>query len=643
MNLEQLKDTLSKYFENTFQNYAIAINGAWGSGKTYFWINSITDLVKERKSIPIYLSVGSIQSMEEFEKRFVEALLLNLNKDISINYFKKTILQLCTWTINRILSSKIFSLRLNGDSIQTSSLMKDLGGIGLEYYIKEKKCNNVVFCIDDLERTQLNYDNLFSYLDSLIQRTSIKIIVLVNESTETDKSDYFKKKEKLIRHTYYFEPNYDEVFETTYKNINNSEKENFLKNHELYITTLFNEYKLSNIRTFLHFIDTLLYIFSHINKSSENNISLRSIILLTIIVSNEFKEGSLTINDANDYKKLDSISLSFMRSRQINYNQNKAKFENSMINQHVESSLGSKHNYNYADSICRKYLETYITDYFFYPSIYQYILTGYLDKAQLNKDIDTHTATKPAHKEVLDRMISFEYGELESSVIHRVVDEFLRFLQDGYYTKNEIYQSTRVLSLLLNEKIITNAKDKILECYESAINDLPSDKLDNYEVYHEGENNLVLPYVKDMINKRISSESLHADYSMRSQLVLLLNNGMNDEDKAKFRSTFSNWDNLHKVVTAKDIVDNLRRANIQSVTFFTTLLRKRYYFSNVHEIFPNDKNLFENIFFSFKIQDITTDPEEHFFYSKLRDEIQDILKRYGIDVTLDERYLYPNL
>ncbi|MFM7717389.1 MAG: P-loop NTPase fold protein, partial [Microcystis sp.] len=40
--MEQIKTIFTEYLKKENTQYAILLNGAWGSGKTYFWKNELS-------------------------------------------------------------------------------------------------------------------------------------------------------------------------------------------------------------------------------------------------------------------------------------------------------------------------------------------------------------------------------------------------------------------------------------------------------------------------------------------------------------------------------------------------------------------------------------------------------------------------
>ncbi len=76
--MEELVDSILDYVKADYTDYAIMINGEWGSGKTYFWNhkirNKIDNLnVKGKKFSTIYMSLYGISNLEDISKKiFIE-------------------------------------------------------------------------------------------------------------------------------------------------------------------------------------------------------------------------------------------------------------------------------------------------------------------------------------------------------------------------------------------------------------------------------------------------------------------------------------------------------------------------------------------------------------------------------------------
>ena len=62
--MEELVESILDYIRADYTDYAIMINGEWGSGKTYFWNNKIR---KKIDSISTDSLNGALTALKEFK------------------------------------------------------------------------------------------------------------------------------------------------------------------------------------------------------------------------------------------------------------------------------------------------------------------------------------------------------------------------------------------------------------------------------------------------------------------------------------------------------------------------------------------------------------------------------------------------
>ena len=80
--MEDLVESILDYIRSDYTDYAIMINGEWGSGKTYFWNNKIKPKIdgmqfNGKKYSTIYMSLYGISNLEEISKKiFIETTQL---------------------------------------------------------------------------------------------------------------------------------------------------------------------------------------------------------------------------------------------------------------------------------------------------------------------------------------------------------------------------------------------------------------------------------------------------------------------------------------------------------------------------------------------------------------------------------------
>ena len=75
--MEELVESILDYIRSDYTDYAIMINGEWGSGKTYFWNHKIRNRIENmtvngKKLTTIYMSLYGISNLEEISKKIYE-------------------------------------------------------------------------------------------------------------------------------------------------------------------------------------------------------------------------------------------------------------------------------------------------------------------------------------------------------------------------------------------------------------------------------------------------------------------------------------------------------------------------------------------------------------------------------------------
>ena len=92
--MEDLVESILDYIRADYTDYAIMLNGEWGSGKTYFWNNKIRNKIESmelngKRYKTIYMSLYGISNLEEISKKiFIETTQLmdkNLRKYMNSN------------------------------------------------------------------------------------------------------------------------------------------------------------------------------------------------------------------------------------------------------------------------------------------------------------------------------------------------------------------------------------------------------------------------------------------------------------------------------------------------------------------------------------------------------------------------------
>ena len=169
--MEELVESILDYIRSDYTDYAIMINGEWGSGKTYFWNNKIRKKIDSTKLngkqyTTIYMSLYGISNLEEISKKiFIETTQLmdkglkkymNSHGQATIPEYAKTGLDM----------ANLFGVAQNGDKMD---------------YAKFFSTGDKVLCFDDLERANVDVIDILGYINNFVEHDHIKTIIICNE------------------------------------------------------------------------------------------------------------------------------------------------------------------------------------------------------------------------------------------------------------------------------------------------------------------------------------------------------------------------------------------------------------------------------------------------------------------------------
>uniref|UniRef100_UPI001C06B5B1 P-loop NTPase fold protein n=1 Tax=Acinetobacter soli TaxID=487316 RepID=UPI001C06B5B1 len=252
--------------DNKKLNYAVFLNGAWGSGKTWFirkYIDKIEGLGKE----VVYISLNGVKDVGQ---------------------------------LNSLMLTEIYPL-INGS--MTKSIAKGMGGLlkGLKIDLTSFKAEDflkfkpsTIFIFDDLERCKIDIDELFGHVNNLVEHLGAKTILIADESKIKDLK-YSEIKEKLVDATFTYKEESLVTIDAILNEISDEVLKNLLKSKKDNILNIFNLSDYKNLRSlkqtiysFEHFFDQ-----SFFTRSDNFDEEIFTRILQTyIVLSLEIKRGN---------------------------------------------------------------------------------------------------------------------------------------------------------------------------------------------------------------------------------------------------------------------------------------------------------------------------------------------------------------
>lgn len=471
--MEDLVESILDYVRSDYTDYAIMINGEWGSGKTYFWNHKVKNKIESlqlngRKYTTIYMSLYGISNLEEISKKiFIETTQLmdkNLKKymdahgQTTIPEYAKTGLDMANF----------FGVTKNGEKIDYEAFFST---------------NDKVLCFDDLERANVDVVDILGYINNFVEHDHIKTIIICNEKELATKfkssniemktfiatylldkqnelvrseekpmvekirdkieyvfdnaNDYERIKEKLIGETFEYAPKFNYIINGLLMRFeSNPDLIRFMRENTNLIISTFNKSGTRNLRILKHALNDFKKIYENVNKAYPNtNLRvLQTMLIFTIAVSFEIKAGKITknkfinINSNEEYKAILVSSRVLMDNRQF-----------------------------YIKEFDNNYYFNFKSEYRFFKFIEIYVRTRIFDMKALKKDMDAiintiDTEKLPGYK----RLLTEEYWKISDEQFPGIIKEVIEEVKKGKLQLIEIVKLFSYFSYFIKRGLINN-------------------------------------------------------------------------------------------------------------------------------------------------------------------------------------------
>ena len=446
--MEELVDGILDYVRSDYTDYAVMLNGEWGSGKTYFWDHKIrpkieTMHINGKQYTTIYMSLYGISNLEEISKKiFIETTQLmdkNLKKFMH-NHNQATIPEYAKTGLDM---ANFFGVTQNGDKLNYA-----------DFFSTDDK----VLCFDDLERANVDVIDILGYINNFVEHDHIKTIIICNEkelatklkssnlemktfiatylldkqgdlSKVSDKpmvekiqeqieyvfdkaNDYERIKEKLIGETFEYAPKFTYIINGLLMRYENDpELIKFLRENTRLIISTFEKSGTRNLRILKHALNDFKKIFDMVNKNfpNTNQVMLKTMLIFTIAVSFEIKAGKVTkdkfinIKDNEEYKSILVSSRVLMDNRQF-----------------------------YIKEFDNNYYYNFKSEYRFFKFIEIYVRTRIFDMKIFKSNMEVIKNTVDIAKlKGYKRLLTEEYWKIPDDEFDGVIEEILEELKTG--------------------------------------------------------------------------------------------------------------------------------------------------------------------------------------------------------------------
>ena len=445
--MDDLIESILDYVRSDYTDYAIMINGEWGSGKTYFWNNQVKKKIESlklngKKFTTIYMSLYGISNLEEISKKiFMETSQLmdrnlrrymNTNKITTIPEYAKTGIDMANF----------FGSSSNGGRIDYD-----------EFFSTDDK----VLCFDDLERANVDVIDILGYINNFVEHDHIKTIIICNEkelSTKIKNSnlemktfiatylldkqgelnkkdkpmvekiqdkiehvfdkaiDYERIKEKLIGETFEYAPQFDYIINGIFMRFEqNRDLIRFLRENTKLIISTFKKSGTRNLRILKHALNDFSKIYEEVSNlyPNTNYRAMQAMLIFTIAVSFEIKAGKITkekfknIKDNEEYKSILVSSRVLMDNRQF-----------------------------YIKEFDGNYYYNFKSEFRFFKFIEYYVRTRIFDMKLFKEELEA-VNTSPKAKKVpsYKKILVEEYWKVPDEKFGSIIEKTLNEVQKG--------------------------------------------------------------------------------------------------------------------------------------------------------------------------------------------------------------------
>jgi len=361
---------IRRYLDAEHIPYALLIDGSWGTGKTWFLKNRFESLFKKKI---IYTSANGINSLDDISQQVLYRKLFLKSKLVKDPRAK------LAWGITKQVGKALIEKATGYNTDDAKKL-----GVDLNDFASLSK--DEVLIIDDIERMHKNIstEELLGYISTnFTEENKFKVILVADEAQlikklDKSKESYLNIKEKTIWQTVQYQVDIPLIYDALIKPYNANTK-SLLSAKKEYLLSLFEKYKITNLRWILYYFQ----IIEDIIKSDKEFLShkKREILLNSILITCiEYKKGNLTSRQDEEIPKYIQIKHPVIRISGDLFSFGEQGFE-----KEEEPKEHSKE-----EIFSNEYLNSKEPDYQYFESIYKLTCFGLLDFSQLKKEIKTY-------------------------------------------------------------------------------------------------------------------------------------------------------------------------------------------------------------------------------------------------------------
>lgn len=648
-----LKEAVDNYINNDNIEYAIMINGLWGSGKTYFFNKYILNNYDNM----LYISLNGISTVEEINEKLYYEILKNktenskIVKKVKKFYNNHRWFKICVFPI--IYIYKLLKYIINKFKkffwYLTNNITKIKFGVNLTSINKKDfvgiinlfdELNKYIIVVDDVERCLLNVESLFGFLNNLIEQKHTKCILICNEE-EIDKNiktNYELKLLSCLNEKIAFpknEKNASESHINTFSNEENTINLKQLNDRINYVYDCNNNYKLIKEKL----VGKTFYFKLDENEAFDNIISLyknKNEFILYLKSKKQFFLDCVKINDCNNVRTLKIILDNFYNIyiKSNNYINEKYKTKKELLLDQILKNcifvtISNKEGNNVSTllngtmcatvSLIKKPFPPMNTYFVAFDFVNDYIKNAFFNVTQMKNTLEYYMDIYYDNLPDKDPYYILDiYWEQEDCSLIEALEKIADNINNGKYN----YKLFPKILLKVSELEKINFESEKLNLIISNITKYLEDNIVDYIDFHnffpDQETANIYNKHADDLRKIIDKTSNKHDKQSLQNIYESKNWGVDLYNYVKSLKNIYNLKEKKEIINYSKLISNIEKSNNKNIFYFKYTID----ILNEHKFFNNDD-----------IEKINLIIDN---LSQLSKEIKNnFLKSYSIDILID--------
>jgi hypothetical protein len=495
--------------------------------------------------------------------------------------------------------------------------------------VKSFNFKKYCICLDDLERCKIPIDELIGYLSEFTEHKHTKCIILADEEKiKKQKSNkqlahkYDEIKEKVISRVLNYDPELLDIFpKLIEKHKSKRIFYKFLNESQTFIVAVFKEQKSKNLRNIIFYLDILEAVYPNIKNADHKYIE--EVLLSTAIFSLEFKNGNLTSKDSNDYKEFGNINKDWYSRIVSNFLNDKSDKPRKKSNPEL---------------FYDRYLTNRIDQYFFYPSIYKFVLSGYLDNKKLKKELECRVPEKVSEEITSFRkLLNYKFRELDDNEFENLLKYVLEKAATGFYWMYDYKQIANFYYHFLEKGLISISKKDLEKTLLDGLKISAKRKefhLATFETLKrfntpDPDTKKILDKIFEFHNKIQSENSTKTSMKLSK---LISNNDIVDLavlfSEQKFNKEFL------PLVNVTSFINAVKSSKNKMIFSLCEIFKDRYDYGNIIDFMAGDLDFLNKIIEKIKQYKTTLKPNEkvrNFNLNEFITTLEEIVKKLSVE------------